>query len=214
MINRVAIRAAAVDALKQAKTLANDRVFSPRDWPVTGAKTPLIVVRTRQEKRSPLGAALMGPPQFNSTIMLSVVGEIERNTEEDAEEAAEALGQQIEGAILRNGRFLYENQVQNVSMADVDIKVESPGEGHIGVVAITFGIEVYQVFEPNVDAAGNPLGTPLTEVDAHVDATNVFDRTGTYPAPTDPACTPTPAPRTAGPDGRDEGFLKIPLTGG
>lgn len=63
------------------------------------------------------------------------------------------------------------------------------------------------------DADGwQPTGTPITSVGIHADLGAPFDPNGTYTPSTDaPPYTPAPAPRTSGPDGRDEGALDITL---
>jgi hypothetical protein len=66
----------------------------------------------------------------------------------------------------------------------------------------------------DADGWQQPPFAPLTTLDIHVDTVQPVDRFGTYPAPTAPPYTPAPAPRTEGPDGRDEGALTIPLEGG
>ena len=78
--------------------------------------------------------------------------------------------------------------------------VQADGETHIGGLQIELGVTMYETFYPDVTAV-------LEEIDLTADLVNVADPTGTYPNPPFPDAV-VPAPRTAGPDGRAEGFVK------
>lgn len=54
------------------------------------------------------------------------------------------------------------------------------------------------------------VAVPLDSIGLHVDTAQPFDPNGTYANPPFPASV-HPAPRTSGPDGRDEGALNINL---
>lgn len=57
-----------------------------------------------------------------------------------------------------------------------------------------------------------PATVPLDSIGIHLDLAAPFDPSGTYiPNADAPAYTPTTAPRTIGPDGRDEAALDITL---
>lgn len=60
-----------------------------------------------------------------------------------------------------------------------------------------------------------PPAIPLLDITIHADLENIYSPTGAFvPSPDAPHYTPTTSPRTTGPDGRDEGALNLPLTGG
>jgi len=97
---------------------------------------------------------------------------------------------------------------------------DGEGEQHLGELTVDVGMEFYQgpedfyplegeVIEPPFDAVNaamvQPI-VPLTEFNVTTDLVNVADPTGTYPDAPFPDVV-TPAPRTAGPDGRAEGGL-------
>ena len=65
---------------------------------------------------------------------------------------------------------------------------------------LAFGLEFFELYEPNA-----PID--LQTITLNVDLQNIFDATGTYSNPPFPAAV-VPAPRTTGPDGRDEGYVE------
>ncbi len=164
MIDRTTIRSAAIAALKVAATNAGNSVYSPLDWPTQPGAYPLLIVRTPRERKENV-APRSGPPQFFSTITLAVVGRVEATTEAAAEAALETLSQQIENALLTNGQFIYVNGVQQFVSVETTMEIRSESEKHYGEVVVLFGIEVFQMYEPTIDAAGTPMAPSLTEVD-------------------------------------------------
>ena len=150
------------------------------------------------------------PPQFFATARLSIIGRVQGTDPTAVEEQLELLCEQIESAILTNQALL--QSVNQFSFVDTDMGVTADGRQHIGEVQMDFGMEYNDDFDPFVQApaALPPIAVPLMEVGAHVDLTNVFDPEGTYPNPPFPGAV-TPAPRTAGPDGRDEGYIQFNL---
>lgn len=185
MTDRVTLRSAAVAALKAAATLAGASVYSPLDWPTWSGLYPLLIVRTPGERKAPLGAALMGAPQFNSTITLSVVGRVEATTEAAAETALETLSLQIENALLTNAQFIRANEVQQFLSVDASMKVTAEGRQHIGETEVVFEIEVFQLFAPALDAAGAATapGTPFTEIQTTVENPTTGVTTETFDTP-------------------------------
>jgi hypothetical protein len=79
--------------------------------------------------------------------------------------------------------------------------VSADGATHVGTMSIALGVEMFETFYPDVNAQ-------LAEIDLTADLVNVADPNGTYPDSPFPDAV-TPAPRTAGPDGRAEGFVKV-----
>ena len=205
------IRDNAVAALVSANTRAGDSVYTPRSWPTWHQQYPVIIVRTPTVVRASTGH--QGPPSFNSVITLAVAGRLEADSEADADELARELGEQIETALLRNSQFMYDSDIQQFASSSFTLKVDASGKRWIGEAQIALGCEVFETFEPTVDAGGDvfPPRFMLDGMNVHADLVNVFDPSGTYSAPTAPPYTPTAAPRTSGPDGRDEGAVQIDL---
>lgn len=202
------LRDAAVAALKAANTLAGQRVYSPRDWPTWNGIHPAIIVRTPDESAQSLGP--VGVPTFNTTITLAISGRVERDSEAHADADARTLAKQIKAAILQNGQFIKTQAVQQFVGFTSRIEVTAEARKHIGEVTVSLSVEVFQVYEPIIDADGDPIGTPLHNVRIHIDAIEPFDASGTYPNAAFPDAV-TPAPRHSGPDGRDEGALTLTL---
>ncbi len=163
MIDRVALRSAAVAALKTANTSAGQNVFSPLDWPTTAPQYPLIVVRTPHERKEN-SAPRMGVPQFFSTISLVVTGRVQATTEAAAETALEALSDQIETALLTSAEFIVANEIQQFVSVETTMEVRADSEQHLGETAVTFEIEVPQVYEMTIDAAGAEVGQTIQDI--------------------------------------------------
>jgi hypothetical protein len=161
MIDRTTIRSAAVDAIKLAATAAGNSVYSPLDWPTQPGGYPVIIVRTPNERKENV-APRSGPPQFFSTISLTATARVEALTESSAESQLETLSTQIENAILTNAQFAYDNGVQQFSSVSITMDVRAESERHYGEAVVTFETEVFQLYAPTIDAAGNYIGLPLT----------------------------------------------------
>lgn len=210
MITSDSIRDAAVFALVQADTLAAERVYSPRDWPTAESILPAIIVRTPNDSGESLGR--FGPPSFTTTVMLSIAGRVKAATEGAADTNARLLRDQILAALLCNGQFIHEQQIQQFSSYASKIDVTAEGGAHLGDASVTLAVEILQVFEPTIDAEGAPIpDIPLTQVQIKGDLISPFDATGDYPTPSAPTYKPDVAPRDAGPDGRVEAGLTIDL---
>jgi hypothetical protein len=163
MIDRTTIRSAAVAALISANTSAGASVFSPKDWAAPSGKFPQIVVRTPRERKENV-APRSGSPQFFSTITLTATGMVEATTEAAAETALETLSDQIENALLTNAQFAYVNGIQQFSSVETTMSVVAESERHYGETVVTFEVEVFQIYEPVIDAAGTSIGPSLTSI--------------------------------------------------
>lgn len=205
------IRDNAVVALISSGTLAGENVFTPRTWPTSGANYPAIIVRTPATRRSSLGPN--GAPSFKSVVMLTVVGRLDAGSEAEADELMRVLAEQIEMAILGNSQFTFESEIQQFVDTATDLKVSAEAKRYLAEVHCAFSCEVFEMFQPNIDAAGEqfPPRDQLQGIDIKADLRNVFDAVHTYATPTEPTYTPTAAPRTEGPDGRLEGAAQIDL---
>ena len=212
MSARDTIRDAAITALLAANTMAAQAVFSPRTYPTWSGEYPVIIVRTPRTQRSSIGA--VGPPTFNTDITLTVLGRLEGTDEESAYDAAQALADEIETALLRNGYWLFTCEIQEITQVDSAIEASAQGKLWIGECRTAITCRVPEVMEPTIDAAGDPFPPPtdLATVVIQADLIAPFDRTGSYPAPTNPSYTPPAAPRTQGPDGRVEAGANVTLT--
>ena len=193
------LRLAVLAALNAANLGAN--IDSPGDWSTPPEKLPAILLRVSQEQKEPVSK---GQVQFTTVSGVELEARVEATTAVDAQDAIEDLGARIERALFTNHDLIA--MVQQVAWVKSSIDIRSEGKKHIGGIKMLIGFEMYEAFDP-FDAQDPP---PLTEIGLHVDLAAPFDAAGTYVNPPFPNAV-SPAPRTSGPDGRDEGFLDIQL---
>jgi len=195
-------------AVLTGATAAGDQVYSPRDWPTTPPETPILMVQSPIERKESLGRS--SAQQFTTTITIRVVGRLtSKASTGDAGAVAvlAALGvlqDQIERAVINS--YDLTRRIQQIAAVDVKNGVSSAAELHLGELVMDFHLETYEGPE---NFAPIP-GTPIDEMAIYGDLVNVFSPHNTFTGtPFDSAATP--APRTEGPDGRDEGALLITL---
>jgi hypothetical protein len=182
-------------------TGAGANVFAPRDWPTSLGVMPIILVNSPSERKESLGRNV---PQFTVTTTIRVVGRLTAaaSTGDAGAGALQAalgvLQRQIEVAVINS--YDLTKLIQQFAFVEVQNKVTSDAEQHVGELTMDFGLEFYQGPEAFFPTAS----TPLQELRIYSDLVNVFDPTGTYPSPPFPGSV-QPAPRTQGPDGRVEG---------
>lgn len=211
MMARRLLRLAVVGELK-AKLDASVTVLSPGNWPTPQEKLPAVLVKVPTEQKQSLNK---GMPEFTTTITLQVEGRLEGATPEDAQDAIEDLGYQVEEAILKG--YWIGRVVQQFASVSTDVEINSESKTHIAGFRMVFACETFEGFDPTVTAPdgttwppADPVIVALQGVDVHEDAASPFDASGTYTGSDFPQAV-TPAPRTTGPDGRDEGALQIDL---
>ncbi|CAK7026101.1 ABC transporter permease [Saezia sanguinis] len=150
-----------VTAALVGKTAAQDRVYSPRDWPTHTEIFPVLLVSTPFEKKSSLGR---NAPQFNTVTTVAVSGRVIAYDKEDgtsgvalATDAVEALRDQIHVAVINNPALMQE--IQQFISVDTQTVVDAEGEGHVGQVLVHFHIEYYQGPEDFYPVEAVPLKT-------------------------------------------------------
>ena len=145
-------------------------------------------------------------PEFTTTVTLEILATVAGDTQEEAQDALELLGNTIEVAIFGSQKIVGLCQQFTTALTEVDINAD--GSSHIGRAKITIDCETFEAFDP---ALLNPATTPnLARIGIHLDLAAPFDATGTYVDPPFPGSV-NPAPRTIGPDGRDEATLVIDI---
>ncbi|HLN23889.1 MAG TPA: hypothetical protein VK558_07895 [Patescibacteria group bacterium] len=193
-----------IAAITAAGTLAETRVYSPEDWPLTGLKLPAIQVGVGSDQKTSRGR--IQPPSFITTTNITVDFSVEGDTKEQALARIQTLRDQVQTAVLTDNALICAiNQFSSVDTSKPSVTAE--GKRHVGGASIDFAMEYPEDFAPSMDC----VAVPLTSIGIHADLGNRFDATGTYPAPTAPPYTPAAAPRPSGPDGRDEAALDIQL---
>ena len=211
MLARRQLRIAAVAALEGIPGLA---VQSPGDWNTPAASLPEALVRVSGDHKEASGQQL---PEFTTSVSLEILLRVQGLTAEAAQDALEALGYSVEQALFTS--YSAVGMLNRFSSIETEVEITSEGREHLGRASMRVTGELFESFDPTQTAPAPttwtvtpPSTVPLASVGVHADLTNVFDPSGTYaPSPDAPPYTPTPAPRTSGPDGRDEGALDIQL---
>jgi hypothetical protein len=190
---RETLRELTVTALSAANTLAGDNIYSPGDWPTNSDTMPAILVNANKEHKE---SGSRAQPNFTVTSFIEIEAKVLANSGEKARADLTQLCGQIEYAILTNYNIII--LLQQISSVDIEVKYNSDSGKHIGHAKLDFGMEFFEVPETPV----NPQS--LTVMGMNIDLGNVFDPSGAYSNPPFPTSV-TPAPRTSGPDGRNEG---------
>ncbi|MBX9498393.1 ATP-binding protein [Yersinia enterocolitica] len=157
-MNTAQVRQLVVAAIL-GKTDAENRVYSPRDWPTTEEMYPVILVQTPIEEKQSLGR---NAPQFNTITTVRITGrlqELDGENENDgankAELALERLREQIERAVINS--YDLTRQTQQFARVRSTIDLDSAGEGHLAQLLMELDIEYYQGPEDFYPIVGDPL---------------------------------------------------------
>lgn len=209
------LRLAALGALERAQLGVRGvpvSIYSPGDWNVPADCLPALIVRTSHETKSSFNR---GMPEFTTSCALDVKAVVEASTAEQAQDDIEALWYAVENALLLDWSLV--RMLQQFASIETALDIRAEGARHLAGIAGSFACEFAEMFdpvEPEPDPAPWPVDTPapapLEHIGIHADTISPADPAGTYPDPAFPDSV-TPAPRTRGPDGRDEGTLDIPL---
>lgn len=204
MLARRQLRQAAQAALQAAKISAS--LDAPGDWVSQPQNLPGVLLRATRGNREPWTA---GPASFTSTVVLELESRAVGNSGPAAQDAIDALDFAIEQALFTNMGFV---ELTQRIYVDTETEITAEGRNHFGATKWAIRCEFVETFDPIYDApaALQPVAPPLAGIDVQVDLVGTFDPNGTYPPGTF-ANQVMPAPRTAGPDGRDEGGLTINL---
>lgn len=187
-------------------------VMSPGDWPTPPEKLPALLVNVPTEQKQSVNR---GMAEFTTTCSIVVQGQVSATTGEAAQDAIEDLVYRTEEAILRG--YWIVGMGQQFTTVQTEVECKADGNWHLAGFRMTFNAETFESFDPTADTPAasqwppaDPVISPFTEVQLHVDTAAPFDANGTYPDSPFPSSV-QPAPRTSGPDGRDEGALDIQL---
>lgn len=204
MTTTAELRDMVVNCLK-GSTDAGAMVYSPRSWPTQDNHYPYLMVQVPEESMDSLGRNV---PQFNTVATIRVMARVQQMGESDdqaaakAEAALETLKGQILTAVINSSPLT--QSIQQFLSVHTAMKIDSSGGTTVGAIAVSFQLEFYQGPEDFYPVVADPLD----DIDIRADLTNVVDQTGTYPDPDFPTSV-TPAPRTVGPDGRNEGHIVV-----
>ncbi len=208
MIARRQVRLAAVAALQAL----NLRLLTPGDLPTQSGALPEIKVRTDGDTKVSLTRAM---PEFTTTVHLVVEIKVSAGTEEGAQDTLELLCYNAEMALLNNYALI--GISQQISSIETTSEISAEGRVHFGEARMRLSVETFETFDPTstppLASTWPPITDPieaLTSMGIHLDMADPYDPAGTYTGSLFPSSV-QPAPRTTGPDGRDEGALDIIL---
>lgn len=200
ILARRQVRLAAFAALS---TIPGVTLVSPGDWETPAATLPEIKLKCGTDRKQSIARAA---PEFTTTITLELLARVEAATDVAAQDAIELLGESIEESIFGNSALV--RLCQQFTNVNTTTEISSDGRRHLAGLQMTIDCELFESFEPT-EIVKDTLPA-LTSLEIHLDTANPFDPTATYPNPAFSASV-TAAPRTSGPDGRDEAALRIPL---
>ena len=144
-MNSARLRELAVTALK-GNTLAENRVYSPRDWATRSQDYPLILVQTVFEEKISKGR---NSPQFDTVTTLQIAARLEELDGELDDDGAmkaqlnlERMKEEIERAVINSYEITrYTQQIKHVRS---QINLNAEGEGHTGQLVIQMEVEYFQ----------------------------------------------------------------------
>lgn len=192
------MRLAAIAALTQ---VPNVTVKSPGVWATQPSNRPEILIDCDIEQKDSLGRTV---PEYTTSSVLRVSARLISGTAESAQDAIEALGATIEAVLLGNVQFV--GRLQQISQVVSKTTIDSNAGHHTATLVIALTCEHLEVYSPDeIDPTQFP---DVSQLLVHVDLTNIADPSGTYPGSVFPSVV-QPAPRTHGPDGRDEATASV-----
>lgn len=192
-------------------TIAQDRVFLPRDWPVQEIDVPILKFQAPAENKESLGKSGI---QFTTTGEFEIIGEVSRPAEDNDAAAGKVLtalmmfARQVEMAVIGDP-ILFGGDVpgliQQLQTVTTQYATKADGKVHRGAFSMKFSFNWYQ----GTEDFQLPTTVDLDTLHLFADLINVADPSGTYTPPMN--YQPTPAPRTDGPDGRVEGEIEVTI---
>ena len=202
IVARRQLRLAVLAALEGATSAT--AVVSPGDWTTQVQNLPAVLVRAPRGSKEPTSR---GAPTFTSIVVIEVETKVVGKTGPETQDLLEQLDAEVEVALLTN--YALVRMTQQFSI-EVESEVNADGRNHYGGSKWVIRCEVFESFDPIYDAPASvqPVAPPLDGMTVHADLANVFDANGAYQGAAFPTAV-LPAPRSAGPDGRDEGGLSI-----
>lgn len=144
-MNSAQLRELAVKALK-GNTLAEHRVYSPRDWATRGKDYPLILVQTIFEEKVSKGR---NSPQFDTVTTLQIAARLEEFDGELDDDGAmkvqlnlERMKEEIERAVINS--YEITRCTQQIKLVRSQLNLNPEGEAHTGQLVIQMDIEYFQ----------------------------------------------------------------------
>lgn len=168
-MNSATLRELAVKALK-GNTLAEHRVYSPRDWATRDNAYPLLLVQTVYEEKFSKGR---NAPQFDTVTTLQIAARLEEFDgvlDDDGAMKAqlnlERLKEEIERAVINS--YDITRATQQFKHVRSQLNLNPEGEGHIGQLVIQMDIEYFQGPDDFYPIGGDELQAVYLEVNMPV----------------------------------------------
>lgn len=205
ILARRQIRQAVVAALQGAGVVPAKSLSSPGDWVTQPERVPAILVRVTKAIKEPVAT---GPANFTTVVIVELETRVSANSAATAQDELDELDAKVEQALFTNVELIH--LVQRMGM-EAESEINSEGRNHVGGTRMQLRCEAFEAFDPIYDAPDGlqPVAPPLDGVTLHVDLAAPFDATGVYDSQF--AGAVPAAPRTTGPDGREEGRVEINL---
>lgn len=201
ILARRGMRLAVLAALRTLPGITT--VESPPATATQPKEMPYIGLRCGSERKASQAKQL---PTFTTTATIEILIRAAAATKEAVQDAIEALANSVELAVF--GAPTVVALMQQAANVTSSTEISGEGSQYQAETLISIDFEMFETFEPAVIA---PANYPAFEgVNVHVDAGRPYDANGVYLDPPFPDSV-EPAPRTAGPDGRDEGYIEIDL---
>jgi len=169
MTTTAELREIAVNALK-GKTVAGDKVFSPRDVSTWDGDYPMLVVTAPEEDGESSGRH--GAPLFTVTATLHVQARVQRPAGNDdigailAQADLELMREQIKSALINYTPLMRQLQHYPFFRSQMQVGTAEDSAMHQGSLHLQLGMEFVQ----GPDSFYQPPATPLEGIDARVPA--------------------------------------------
>lgn len=184
------------------ETIVGVTVRSPGNWDSEPVNMPEVLIRCGDDRKV---SNARGPAVMTTTVTIEIFARVTAPTDVLAQDGIEALSESIEESVLASDAL--QRIVQQFTTVVTRTTISTEGAQPLAGIQMSIECEVFEVFDTTVI---NPVQPALEIVAVHLDTVEPFDATGTYADPPFPDSV-LPAPRTSGPDGRDEGALLINL---
>lgn len=164
----------AYDAILQANTAAQSRVYKPGDWPTQDGGYPIVKMRLVHEQRASLGRG--GAIEFTTVATIRIAAEVSGFASVDdvgatgVESQLWALKREIEVAIVNS--YPLTRLIQNIPTMTSQLAFNSDAATHVAGVQIDLSLEFYEGPESFAPVVSDDL-TEVTIVNPNLPPTGL-----------------------------------------
>lgn len=165
-------------AVLEAQTSAEERVYRPGDWPTQPGQYPIVKMRLVSETRQSLGCG--GPPEFRTIATIRFLGEVSAPAKlddvgaSDAEIALWNLKRQLEVAVI--GNFAVTQMTEQTVSVQTQLAFNSEAASHLAGIQMDVSLQFYEgpeSFAPEEDFDLAEVDTTLTSPAASINIPTV-----------------------------------------